>query len=780
MKLAIVCGGPSLERGISLNSARSLLDHLYSDQIEIVPFYLDHNCNAYKISRSQLYSNTPSDFDFKLYQTATPLTESEFIRDLKETDLVFPAMHGAFGEDGTFQTFLETNNIPFIGCDAATCRRVFDKFTANELIKKLGFFTLPSTVLTIDENNHHDIIKTFFAKHNISRAIIKPAKGGSSIGVFSVETIDEAADKTKFIFDSKMDTRVVIEPFAKGIEFTVIILHNQLGLPVAILPTEIETDYTEHQIFDFRKKYLPSRQVTYHCPPRFNNETIEKIQVQAEQLFSILGFRDFARFDGWLLSNGHIWFSDFNPISGMEQNSFLFQQASRIGLTHADVLKHIVHRACDRYQIPFPLPEKTATSKRKPIHVLFGGNTSERQVSVMSGTNVWLKLRASTRYEPTPFLLDVDGNVWQVPYHLALNHTVEEITQSCKYAQTEKERLEKLEQKVRSRLAIDASNANEFYEPKQFTLDEFIKSSPFVFIGLHGGIGENGELQKKLMQQNVKFNGSNSEISALCINKADTSNAIKQLNLPGIQTIPHVVMSIDQCKYTWQDLCQQLDSKTIIAKPISDGCSSGVVHLYDEQDFQTYVRLIKNKVAAIMPHTFKHQPQRIELSPIPTTEILFERFIETDIIFAKGKQLQHQPKTGWLETTVGVIQENNNLKAFNPSITIAEGEVLSVEEKFQGGTGINITPPPENIIKSNILNLIKEHIELLANKIGLEGYARIDAFMHVQTGDLIIIEINTLPGLTPSTVLYQQALAENPKLYPRQLLEQLIENKKYL
>ena len=201
--------------------------------------------------------------------------------------------------------------------------------------------------------------------------------------------------------------------------------------------------------------------------------------------------------------------------------------------------------------------------------------------------------------------------------------------------------------------------------------------------------------------------------------------------------------------------------------------------MYDEQDFQTYVRLMKNKAAAILPHTFKHQPQRIELSPIPTTEILFEKFIETDVIRATGNQLNYHAKTGWLETTVGVLQENNKLRAFNPSITIAEGEVLSVEEKFQGGTGINITPPPENIVKPNILNLIKTRIEQLANKIGLEGYARIDAFMNTQTGDLIIIEINTLPGLTPSTVLYQQALAENQKLYPRQLLEQLIGNKGY-
>ena len=95
-------------------------------------------------------------------------------------------------------------------------------------------------------------------------------------------------------------------------------------MPVAILPTEIESSYEEHQIFDYRKKYLPTNQVTYHCPPRFDNETIERIQVQAEQLFTILGMRDFARFDGWLMPNGNIWFSDFNPISGNGAEQFSF------------------------------------------------------------------------------------------------------------------------------------------------------------------------------------------------------------------------------------------------------------------------------------------------------------------------------------------------------------------------------------------------------------------------------------------------------------------------
>ena len=115
LKIGLICGGPSLERGISLNSARSCCDHLQSETIEIVPFYLDQKKQAFKISRSQLYSNTPSDFDFKLASTAKKLSRANFLKELKKCDLAFPVIHGPFGEDGQIQKILEDANIPFIG-----------------------------------------------------------------------------------------------------------------------------------------------------------------------------------------------------------------------------------------------------------------------------------------------------------------------------------------------------------------------------------------------------------------------------------------------------------------------------------------------------------------------------------------------------------------------------------------------------------------------------------------------------------------------------------------
>ncbi len=788
MKIALICGGPSLERGISLNSARSVLDHLEGDGIEVVPIYFDHKKRPYHILSSQLYSNTPSDFDFKLQETAKALSPTGLKKLLKSVDLAFPVMHGPFGEDGGIQRILERAKVPYIGPGMEACKRCFDKFTANEFIRKNGFFTLPSIVLKIHQGGHKSTIAAFFKKHKIKRAIVKPATGGSSIGVSSVTTATEALEKVKKLFAKRIDTRVVVEPFCEGIEFTVILLQNRFGMPVAILPTEIETDYTEHQIFDYRKKYLASRAVRYHCPPRFDNATIERIQVQAEQLFTLFGMRDFTRFDGWLLPDGNIWFSDFNPISGMEQNSFLFQQTARIGFSHRDLLRFVVKNAAARYGLKVPEITKEIEEKKKPVNVLFGGSTSERQVSLMSGTNAWLKLRRSKKYAPKPFLLDLNGKVWPLPYALTLNHTVEEVLENCEGAEAGEKRLQFLEEKIRLRLSAGEEELSEsFFIPKPLSLETFIRDSKFVLLGLHGGIGEDGTLQAMLQKQGVKFNGPGAEASRICMDKFETGKRVQGLEKWGVYTAPKksVLLTafknfkpVDFDNY-FKNLQAELDSRTFIVKPQDEGCSSGIVRLFNARDFAKYIALALKGVAFIPKETFKNQTQMVDMPLVPMKHLLIEQFIETDAVCVKGNQLKWRRKKGWVEVTVGVLEENGKCHALSPSLTVSEGEVLSVEEKFQGGTGVNMTPPPEKFVKPTVLARAKKAVEKIAETLGIEGYCRMDAFLNIDNGDIILIEVNTLPALTPSTVLFHQALAEKTPIYPKRLLEMLIENKGY-
>ncbi len=786
IKVAILCGGPSLERGISLNSARSIMDHLSCDSVDVFPVYFNEKKEAFKISKSQLYCNTPSDFDFKLDKEKNFLTKKNLIKFLKEKDICFLAIHGLFGEDGKIQAFLEKNNIPFVGSGSKSCKKAFDKFHANKIIAKNGFFTFPSVVLKIYHNDHKKIVFNFFKKNNIKRAIVKPANGGSSIGVFSVQKKEDALKKAQLIFSKRMDTRVVIEPFAEGKEFTMIILKNHFGIPVSLPPTEIETDYTENQIFDFRRKYLPTRQVSWHCPPRLEKDIIEKIQAQGEQIFSIFEMEDFARFDGWVTKEGKIWFCDFNPISGMEQNSFLFQQASRIGLTHKDILTYILKVSCRRQNINFPNEKKDNDREKEKIRILMGGSNSERQVSLMSGTNVWLKIRKSTKFEATPFMLDTKKNIWKVPYQHCLNHTVEEIAENCKNHRFSKKRFFEFEKRARLRLGLPKDKSKrDFFDPQKISFNEFLKQKSFVFIALHGGDGENGTMQKKLKENKIKHNGSEEKVSSICINKDKTGDFIENLKIKDVNRIPGKVFSlkkiisygIKDCDIFWESIKKTLDAKTIIVKPKDDGCTTGIAHLHTSKDLLKYLRCVKKKLSAIPKNTLTRQSEIIEMPVDNLSHLLFEKFIETDKIKVSKNLLKYKKNSGWIEITVGVIEKNKKIKAFNPSITVAEGEVLSVEEKFQGGTGINLTPPPKKIVKKRIIENTKKKIENISEKIGIKGYARIDAFLNVKNGKIMVIEINTLPGLTPSTVFYHQALAEKTSIFPKELLEQIIENK---
>ncbi|MFZ1019470.1 MAG: hypothetical protein WAN61_00555 [Minisyncoccia bacterium] len=792
IKVAVLCGGPSLERGISMNSARSVLDHLGSLGVEIIPIYFNEQKKPYKVSTAQLYSNTPADFDFKLAKTGKELSRSALVRILKSVMIVFPAMHGSFGEDGEIQAFLEKYNIPFLGSSAKSCKMCFDKHRANEYIRSLDFYAPNSIVLKITDTEKEiaNKIKKFWKTQKTTRAIVKPASGGSSIGVFSVETIDDAIEAAQSLFSRRMDTRVVIENFAKGTEFTIIVLQNRFNMPVALIPSEIEMDYGKNQFFDFRKKYLPTNKVKYHCPPRFDNEIIEKIQIQAEQLFSLFGMRDFARFDGFLMPDGNIWFSDFNPISGMEQNSFLFQEASRIGFSHQDIFRYIINNAFLRRGISIAVENKFISKVRKPVAVVFGGETAEKQVSLMSGTNVWLKLRGSKIYKPYPYLLTKTNEMWKLPYSYILNHTVEEIIENAEKAKDDAKRLFFLIEKVKIKLCLrEGDTTEEFFIPEKHPFHEIIKKHQFIFLGLHGGMGEDGTVQKMLENKKVKYNGSDSLVSKLCMDKWMTNEIIRNAKIKGVSVAKHILLSAKdiskllsnnkESEIYWNKLLEKLETKTIIAKPRGDGCTAGVARLFNQKDLQTYLSLIKNKITAAPPRTFTNQANIIDMPEGEAQDIIFESFIETDKLKAKGGELIHIPKSGYLEMTVGLVEERGKLRAFSPSITVAENVILSVEEKFQGGTGVNITPPPKEIISTKNLNKVKKLIEQIAKKVGIHGYARIDIFAQIRTGNIIVIEINTLPGLTPSTVLYHQALAEKKPIFPKEFLELLIKNKGY-
>ncbi|KAF8397170.1 hypothetical protein HHK36_016077 [Tetracentron sinense] len=833
LRVGVICGGPSAERGISLNSARSVIDHIQGDDLHVSCYYIDCDLNAYAISSAQVYSNTPADFDFKLESLAQGFRSlSDFAEHLAiSVDIVFPVIHGRFGEDGGIQELLEKANIPFVGTPSNECRRAFDKeggLNKSELSK-------------------------WFARNQLDsdsgKVVVKPARAGSSLGVIVAYGIADSLKKANDIILEGIDDKVLVEVFLEGgREFTAIVLDVGSGFdchPVVLLPTEVElqfhgsTDVREKDaIFNYRRKYLPTQQVAYHTPPRFPTDIIDSIRQGASLLFQRFGLRDFARIDGWFLpssvhissstendnkfgrtKSGTITFTDINLISGMEQTSFLFQQASKVGFSHSNILRSIIQRACLRFpglasynNASTVLPRRLKASQPteaflggrdiRKVFVIFGGETSERQVSLMSGTNVWLNLQAFDDLEVTPCLLaptngyssDMDQGkkefgvcsktVWSLPYSLVLRHTTEEVLAACIEA-IEPARAA-LTSSLRNQVMVDLMeglNKQSWFKgfdiaddpPVKFSLEQWIKLAKeiqaTVFVAVHGGIGEDGTLQSLLEAEGVPYTGPGVMASKTCMDKVATSLALGNLTNLGVLTIHKDVRSKEELVNTpilgiWNDLTTKLQCETLCVKPARDGCSTGVARLCCAQDLAVYANALQKGLLRIPSNSLSKAHGVIEMPNPPPDLLIFEPFIETDEIIVSSKstnenvhRLMWKGHSRWVEVTVGVIGKHAAMHSLTPSVTVKEaGDILSLEEKFQGGTGINLTPPPSSIISKEALERCKERIETIANTLGLEGFSRIDAFVNVDNGEVLIIEVNTVPGMTPSTVLIHQVM----------------------
>jgi len=757
-KIAIICGGPSAERGISLNSARSLYDNFDKDKFDVSLIYFNTKLDAFAISETQIYSNTPMDFDFKLKDSSLKLSKEQLKQKLQNVDLAFPAIHGLFGEDGQLQTMLESFGVKYVGSGPEACRITSDKHLCQEVLSKNGFHHVQDWVV-----RKGDALPNLPA----GKYVVKPLHGGSSIGVYIFSTTKELETVLPEVF--LHEPEAIIEPFVDGQEFTIIVLENGAGEAVAMYPTEIE--FKADTFFNYRKKYLATAETRYHTPARYENDLSEKIREEAAKAFKAVGMRDFARMDGWILKDGTIWFSDLNAISGMEQNSFLFQAAALLGLSHRQLLDYIVEKKID--------PPTAAQENREPIPVLFGGNTAERQISVMSGTNVWMKLKNSKKYKPVPFFYSFEQKIFHVPQFLCLHHTVEEIEEKITlFSQSGFfEDLVKKQQTVFAKLNISSENLEEqLFMPEEIKLEEVAKKYAFLFLGLHGGAGEDGTFQKKLEELGIAYNGPGPEASHLCMDKYETGLTIQKANIRGVTTAKKMMADLTKpAEQIWKQIEDQSFKTPLILKPRGDGCSAGVVRINDQDQFTKAINFFHSGRACIPEKAIHENHGQIDLPSGKLDELLVEEFIITDKVVLKDLEISWQPVTDLVEVTIGVYGTKGDLHVMNPSQTIASQEVLSLEEKFMGGTGVNLTPPPEPFVSKTAIDTARASLQLVAQALGIEGYSRIDTFMNTKTGDLIVIEANTLPGLTPSTVFYHQALAEPNPMTPREILEKIIE-----
>ena len=295
-KVAVLMGGPSAEREISLLSGNGVLAALREKGVDAYAF--------------------------------DPAVHSLFDLSREKFDRVFIALHGRFGEDGTVQGVLETMKIPYTGSGVMASAVAMDKWRTKLIWQAAGIPTPRYHVV----NKDSDWIKVI--DELTLPLIVKPAREGSSIGITKVNVASDLP--YAFELALKLDPLVIAEEFIAGQELTASVVNDEVLSLIRIEAPEGKYDYAN--------KYF-TEVVKYHCPSGIDAELEARIRADTLKAFHVLGCSGWGRADVMLQPNGRYAFLEMNTSPGMTSHSLVPMAGRAAGLSYADLCVRILEGA---------------------------------------------------------------------------------------------------------------------------------------------------------------------------------------------------------------------------------------------------------------------------------------------------------------------------------------------------------------------------------------------------------------------------------------------------
>ena len=299
--IIILLGGLSAERAISLKSGEAVAESLMKD-----------------------------------YSVKCCILDSEELPSWINSGrhIVFPLLHGAFGEDGGLQTLLERANIEFVGSGSVASALCMDKYASKLKARELGLSVVEACLINAEGNSIP--IADELINELGDDLVLKPSGSGSSDGLSFISNRSSLG-----LALSKIESgHWLLERRIHGREFTVGVLGGS-----ALEVVEIECDGGR---FDFSAKY-ESNQTKYYCPARIDKALEHKLKDQAEAVFRAFDCRDFARID-FMVEEERVYFLEINTIPGMTEKSLLPKSAAAKGITYDSLCKEMVSFAFKRFQ----------------------------------------------------------------------------------------------------------------------------------------------------------------------------------------------------------------------------------------------------------------------------------------------------------------------------------------------------------------------------------------------------------------------------------------------
>ncbi|MFZ2013613.1 MAG: D-alanine--D-alanine ligase family protein [Nocardioides sp.] len=360
-RVAIVFGGRSSEHAISCVTAGSVLDAIDHDQYDVIPVGIapDGRWVLESGDTERLRIKGPGELpavdgdrasvtllrdadatDLVVHEASQPP------QTLGEVDVVFPLLHGPWGEDGTIQGMFEMAGVRYVGAGVLASALGMDKAYAKIVLRDAGLPVMPSVTVTAREwYRDPDGVRHRVADLGYP-LFVKPARAGSSMGISKAHDPSELAAAIEEAH--RHDPRALVEQAAIGArEVECGVLEALDGTPETSVPAEIRIS-GEHEFYDFAAKYLPEEHTELDVPADVSDETATELREMAARAFTALGCEGLARVDFFLLPDGSLVLNEINTMPGFTATSMYPRMWAATGVDYPALVDRLIQLALRR------------------------------------------------------------------------------------------------------------------------------------------------------------------------------------------------------------------------------------------------------------------------------------------------------------------------------------------------------------------------------------------------------------------------------------------------
>ena len=352
IRIGILFGGRSAEHEVSVQSARNIVEAINKEKYEGVLIGIDKEGRLQPKKDSELAALSEGSSLSRLNEKdedAVLISEERkgnlfpffSARGLRKVDVVFPVLHGPYGEDGTIQGLLELANIPYVGAGVLGSAMGMDKDVMKRLLREAG---IPVAKFLCFNRSFLKEIDFDRVRDELGLSLfVKPANLGSSIGMNKIERKEQFEPALKEAF--QYDNKILIEECIEGREIECSVLGNDD--PVASLPGEI---LPQHEFYSYQAKYLDDKGAIVRIPAKLSPVVIDEIQKRSLRVFKTMCCQGMARIDFFLKNNEEIIVNELNTIPGFTRISMHPKLWQASGLSYSDLIDRLVQLGLERFE----------------------------------------------------------------------------------------------------------------------------------------------------------------------------------------------------------------------------------------------------------------------------------------------------------------------------------------------------------------------------------------------------------------------------------------------